>query len=791
MLLLQKQQEIKAKLASDDFRDFVQYTKPDYEINWHHDLLMDYLQQFAEGKIKKLMVFMPPQHGKLLPIDTPILTTKGWVNHGDLIPGDFVYGQDGKPKKVIANSGSYKWKVVNMTFQDGKTIKCANEHLWNIKVEYDDRKGRRELICETKDIFNKKHRRLPYIDVSPCLDTEKKELEIEPYILGCWLGDGHSRQGVLTVGQEDIEHFSKLGEAREVKKGIYRVLIDGLTTKLRANNLYKNKHIPIDYLLSSKEQRLELLRGLMDTDGCVDKEGNCEFSQKDNQLVKDVYVLIRSLGIKCRIKYYDAFINGKLVGKKCRIGFNPNKGEHIFNLQRKQDRLNNKIRGDRNDKYKLFIKSIIDENEYVQGNCIQVEGSMYLAGYDLIPTHNSELTSRRLPAYLLGRNPKLKIIGCSYSSDLATSFNRDVQRIIDDQKYSEIFPDTTLNGAGAKAKGNYLRNSDMFEIVEHRGFYKSIGVGGSLTGTPADIGIIDDPVKDAIEAESITYRSRVWDWFTQVFLTRLHNDSQIIVTQTRWNLDDLSGRILSRMNHDNSWTILSLPAINEGVTSIHDVREPGEALWESKHSLKRLMEIKVANPRAFQALYQQDPKPFEGGLVFSKWNSISLEDFNQVKGLDGYGMDFGYNDPTVLLHVKIDKANKKLYINEKLYKSNLTSETIRNEMIRLDISKNTRIIADNARPEIIAELRKVFNMKPSTKGANSIYYGILKILEFELYITRNSHNVIREIGSYRYKEDKDGNFSNEVVEIDDHSMDALRYIVRDLVDGDKGVLAFG
>ena len=612
MLLLQKQQEIKAKLASDDFRDFVQYTKPDYEINWHHDLLMDYLQQFAEGKIKKLMVFMPPQHGKLLPIETPILTTKGWVNHGDLKPGDYVFGQDGMPKMVLANSGAYEWKVVNMNFQDGKSIKCANEHLWNIN---------NSQIIETKDLF--KYHSNPYINISKFVNKLR-----------------------ISIGLEAITN-------------------------------------------------------------------------------------------------------------------------------------------------KLFIKSIIDENEFVQGNCIQVEDSMYLAGYDLIPTHNSELTSRRLPAYLLGRNPKLKIIGCSYSSDLATSFNRDVQRIIDDQKYSEIFPDTTLNGAGAKAKGNYLRNSDMFEIVEHRGFYKSIGVGGSLTGTPADIGIIDDPVKDAIEAESITYRSRVWDWFTQVFMTRLHNDSQIIVTQTRWNLDDLSGRILSRMNHDKSWTILSLPAICEGATSIHDVREPGEALWESKHSLKRLMEIKVANPRAFQALYQQDPKPFEGGLVFSKWNSISLEDFNQVKGLDGYGMDFGYNDPTVLLHVKIDKVNKKLYINEKLYKSNLTSETIRNELIRLDISKNTRIIADNARPEIIAELRKVFNMKPSTKGANSIYYGILKILEFELYITRNSHNVIREIGSYRYKEDKDGNFSNEVVEIDDHSMDALRYIVRDLVDGDKGVLAFG
>jgi len=410
------------------------------------------------------------------------------------------------------------------------------------------------------------------------------------------------------------------------------------------------------------------------------------------------------------------------------------------------------------------------------------------------PQHGkSELTSRRLPAYLLGRNPKLKIIGCSYSSDLATSFNRDVQRIIDDESYQQIFPETTLNGSNVRtsAKGSYLRNSDMFEIVEHRGFYKSIGVGGSLTGTPADIGIIDDPVKDAIEAESITYRSRVWDWFTQVFLTRLHNDSQIIVTQTRWNLDDLSGRILSRMNHDKSWTILSLPAINEGVTSIHDVREPGEALWESKHSLKRLMEIKVANPRAFQALYQQDPKPFEGGLVFPKFNTISLEQFNQVKALDGYGMDFGFNDPTVLVHVKIDKPNKKIYINELLYKSNLTSKDILNELIRLNISKGSKIVADNARPEIIKDLRSIFNVKPSEKGANSIYYGILRILEYSLYITANSHNTIREIGSYRYKEDKDGNFTNEVVASEDHSMDSIRYIVRELTDTQKGVLAFG
>ncbi len=109
------------------------------------------------------------------------------------------------------------------------------------------------------------------------------------------------------------------------------------------------------------------------------------------------------------------------------------------------------------------------------------------------PQHGkSELTSRRLPAYLLGKNPKLKIVGCSYSSDLAKSFNRDVQRIIDEKEYQQVFPNTKLNQTNVKTiSGSYLRNSDMFETVGFRGFYKSVGVGGSLTGTTVDIAIID------------------------------------------------------------------------------------------------------------------------------------------------------------------------------------------------------------------------------------------------------------------------------------------------------------
>lgn len=226
------------------------------------------------------------------------------------------------------------------------------------------------------------------------------------------------------------------------------------------------------------------------------------------------------------------------------------------------------------------------------------------------PQHGkSELTSRRLPAYMLGLRPKLKIVGCSYSSDLSTSFNRDVQRIIDDEVYNSIFPQTRINSKHIKtdSKGQYLRNSDMFETIQHRGFYKSVGVGGSLTGTSVDVAIIDDPIKDAVEGNSPTDQSRKWEWYTNVLLTRLHNDSQQLITMTRWHKNDLCGKILDVM--PEGWEVLRLEAIKQNTTHEQDARAFGEALWESRHSKEKIMSIAKANPRTFDALYQGDPKP--------------------------------------------------------------------------------------------------------------------------------------------------------------------------------------
>lgn len=408
------------------------------------------------------------------------------------------------------------------------------------------------------------------------------------------------------------------------------------------------------------------------------------------------------------------------------------------------------------------------------------------------PQHGkSELTSRRLPAYLLGINPKFKIIGCSYSADLSKAFNRDVQRIIDSDEYKLVFEDTRLNSSNVKtsSKGSYLRNADLFEIVKHRGFYKSVGVGGSLTGTPADIGIIDDPIKDKAEAESPTFRRRVWDWYTNVFLTRMHNDSQQLITLTRWHKDDLAGRILARMNKKNDWTVLSLPALKERPTIKEDRRQIGEALWPEKHSLERILEIKESSPQTFAALYQQSPEISSELKIYPTFETIKKDDYLRIDSDVFYGIDFGFTNPSAVVEMKI--VNKKLYLREVVFCSGLTNAQLVQEMKYKKIGRYKYIGADSNKPDAIVELRPHFNIKAVKKGPGSVYNGIKKVNEYRLVLCECSTNLIREVSGYKWKEDNDNNPLPEPIKKDDHLTDAFRYGLRNFLRMQKsGILAF-
>ena len=233
------------------------------------------------------------------------------------------------------------------------------------------------------------------------------------------------------------------------------------------------------------------------------------------------------------------------------------------------------------------------------------------------PRHGkSEIASRRFPAYALGRDPDLSIIATSYSADLASRMNRDVQRIIDDEAYRAIFPGTRLCG---KSSGEGIRTADLFEIVGHRGVYRSAGVGGGITGMGGDIILIDDPIKDRAEADSPTIRNRVWDWYTSTLYTRLAPGGGIIVIQTRWHMDDLAGRLLEaqRSGQGDAWRVVNFPAIAE---EDEPYRKAGEALHPERYPLEQLQAIRAAiGSRDWAALYQQRPAPDGGAIFRAEW----------------------------------------------------------------------------------------------------------------------------------------------------------------------------
>lgn len=244
------------------------------------------------------------------------------------------------------------------------------------------------------------------------------------------------------------------------------------------------------------------------------------------------------------------------------------------------------------------------------------------------PRHSkTEFVSRRFSAYLLGLNPALHIIGTSYAADLANRNNRDIQRIIDEDRYIRLFPGTRISSAGnlggVKPHGA-KRTSNFFEIIGTMGSYRSAGVDGGITGMGFDIGIIDDPHKNRKEAESQVMRDAAWDWYTSTFLTRMdEEDAAIVVIQTRWHEDDLTGRLLALAKSNpeaDQWEVINLPAVMdedlESVRAWGDNRKIGEALWPDKFPIKMLNSLKASQGAYdWESLYQQRPFPPGGRKI--------------------------------------------------------------------------------------------------------------------------------------------------------------------------------
>lgn len=227
-------------------------------------------------------------------------------------------------------------------------------------------------------------------------------------------------------------------------------------------------------------------------------------------------------------------------------------------------------------------------------------------------TGKSELGTRMFLPYHIGRFPRKHLLMGAYNQDFSEEFGDEVRNLLLTDEYRRIFPKVELR-SGSKAKDHF--------VTTLGGKTSFLGRGGSATGRPADGFLMDDMVKDAKEAESMTTRNDIWNFFTRVANTRCHARSWQIIIMTRWHEDDVIGRLTDQKNRfykqsvARHWTVLNIPAImtDEGIAKALG-KKVGDALWPDRFPLEHLAIAREMDPYGFSALYQGKPTPPEGAF---------------------------------------------------------------------------------------------------------------------------------------------------------------------------------
>jgi len=358
---------------------------------------------------KPCAIVIPRGHAKFLRLDQPVLTDNGWKKIADVMPGNKIYGSNGKLKEISGLSDvMYKDKIYKVVLRDGKTLIVSDDHLWTVRVlngaknpyKYQTKTTEELLLNYKKNRTDSRYnsKRVDYtyaIDNAEAIEFSESVLPIDPYTLGVMIGDGSLKSTPrITSSKDDIEELTSYipyETRKKYPKGrcpYFSIL--NTVSKIRELGLDVNSHykfIPKEYLNSSVDQRLELLRGLMDTDGTLSTKSSggkkvyfCTVSEK---LAKDVMYLVRSLG-GTAIKKHTKNGYGGYYRLAISIKYNP------FRLKRKAKRF---VPHD-----KLF--NAIVSIEQLPGafcRCLKVdsEDELFVAG-DFMLTHNTTLTKAKI-----------------------------------------------------------------------------------------------------------------------------------------------------------------------------------------------------------------------------------------------------------------------------------------------------------------------------------------------------------------------------------------------------------
>lgn len=566
---LERARKLRARIARDNINEFVEFVMRNEETNRPlRQMPVHEKYQSLFTQHDQLMLWSHPESGKALPLDTPIPTPdRGFVPLGEIEPGDTVFDRFGKPTAVtFATEVMHDHLVYEITLDDGAVIRADAEHRWIVRDAARYRKGRRsnELLTRLTADFVSSPLRLSdgryrwSLPVAGAVDYAPKRipLPLPPYVLGAWLGDGTSRTSEITfceAGRPVWNRCVALVGGHEPKQerqtGIFKGTLgpkvphktrleDCVRKRLRGLKVLENKHIPNEYLTAPKEDRLELLAGLLDTDGTISDNGKnrVEFCVCNERLAKDTLELVRSLGMKATCVESDAVLGGRVVGRRYRVSFTAK--EQLFRLPAKMRRFcPGRPVTDRTEFRQVVAVRALPS---VPVRCISVdsEDRSFIAGREYVTTHNTVQSVARV-LWELGRDPSLRVVVISGLQEQADKFLTLVKRYIEQStELRLVFPHLR---PGETWKGNAITvdrpsNAKDFSI-------QTVTAGSSgIQGSRIDLLILDD-ILNFDNTLTPGRRAYMDLWYKNTINTRLTGRSRVWVLGNAFHPDDLYHRL--------------------------------------------------------------------------------------------------------------------------------------------------------------------------------------------------------------------------------------------------------
>lgn len=642
-----------ARVWFDDFCTAIEFDQPPekkfYAPRRHYlrPMIQGY-QKIFDGKIRLLTVSMPKRAGKAVTLDTELVTPTGTIRMGDVSVGTMLIGADGKPTVVTDVFPQGRVPVYEVRFTDGAKVKTCGNHLWEVKYHNVNTpsgvNGYSTQVLSTEQMLKnglkgghgKGEHSVYSVRYTAPVEYEHKDVPLDPYLLGVLIGDGNLTQSTpnLTCYDPDIiceltgrlpsntmMVFSKTRRTRIIFSKKDRThhncevsgLQQGLLDLNLSGKLAWEKKIPECYLYNDSQTRLELLQGLLDTDGCCSNR-HIEFSTTSPFLRDDVIFLVRSLGGKASYKERTGRYtkNGEPVFTRTnyRVHIQFPSGIVPFKLPRKANVYNPK-----REQLYHYIEDIVPCGmEEAQCICVDNADHLFLLADHFVPTHNSQ-TEILFVLMMSGNHPEQSSLMEGTGDDLVNSFYKGCLEYLElpnQYCFYNIFPEVKLVQTNADLKTLNLVSKSRFPTVMCRSIdSRQVGLSEAT-----NVLTLDDCVEGRKEAKNRALMDAKWEILSGDVIGRAIEGTPIIFTGTRYSIYDPIGRIQEYAEKEGwNWEAIEIPALDPVTDeSNYEYVRKGKKVFTTAFFREQR---ELLSPEQFESEFQQ--QPFEAkGLLFNK-----------------------------------------------------------------------------------------------------------------------------------------------------------------------------